>query len=251
MTEQPKTIQNVIVVVAMASEARPFVEHLDLEPNTDFFPPEVPFLAYSGSHHGCALTVVTNGVDHVYGSGVDNCGTVPASLVTFLALQKDPDCDLIINAGTCGGFASKGAEIGDVFLTTGVANHDRRIPIPPFIPYGIGKINTIAAPHLVTKHGFKTGICTTGNSLDATEEDRKHMLANDASCKDMEAAAVAWSCQLYKKPYLGVKVVTDIVDGDRATHEEFLENLHKAADSLQMALPKVIEHICGRRFDDL
>lgn len=235
----------------MADEARPFVEHLGLDPSPDFFPPEVPFAAYSGSHHGCALTVVTNGKDSVYGSGVDNCGTVPASLVTFLALQKDPDCDLIINAGTCGGFARKGAAIGDVFLTSAVANHDRRIPIPPFIPYGIGSIDAVPAPHLAAKHGFKTGICTTGNSLDATDEDRTHMLANDASCKDMEAAAIAWACQLYKKPYLGVKVVTDIVDGDRATHEEFMENLHTAAESLQHALPLVIEHICGRRMDNL
>lgn len=235
----------------MADEARPFVEYLGLTTNTTFFPPEVPFVAYSGSHHGCALTVVTNGKDGVYGSGVDNCGTVPASLVTFLALQKDPDCDLIINAGTCGGFARKGATIGDVYLTSAVANHDRRIPIPPFIPYGIGKIDAVAAPHLATAHGFKTGICTTGNSLDANDEDNQHMLANDATCKDMEAAAVAWSCQLYKKPYLGVKVVTDIVDGDRATEEEFMENLHKAAVSLQSALPKVIEHVCGRSIDDL
>jgi len=41
----------------------------------------------------------------------------------------------LINAGTCGGFRRKGAAIGDVFLTTAVANHDRRIAIPGFTSY--------------------------------------------------------------------------------------------------------------------
>jgi 5'-methylthioadenosine nucleosidase len=77
------------------------------------------------------------------------------------------------------------------------------------------------------------------------------METNDASCKDMEAAAIAWSCKLFQIPYLGVKVVTDIVDGDRPTQEEFLEHLHTAAASLQRALPQVIEHVCGRPMHDL
>jgi 5'-methylthioadenosine nucleosidase len=245
------TTKSVLIVVAMEAEAAPFVEHLKLEQNDDFFPPQVPFLAFSGTHEGCSLTVVTNGKDELHGTGVDNCGTVPASLVTFLSLQKDSTFDLVVNAGTCGGFERMGARIGSVFLTTAVANHDRRIPIPPFIPYGIGKLDSIPAPKLAALHSFQTGICTTGNSLDKTKEDDEMMLSNDASVKDMEAAAVAWSCGLFGKPYLGLKVVTDIVDGDRPTHEEFMENLQRAADSLQAALPKVIEHVCGRVKSDL
>ena len=33
-------------------------------------------------------------------------------------------------AGTAGGFRSRGAAIADVFVSTGMVNHDRRIPIP-------------------------------------------------------------------------------------------------------------------------
>ena len=32
--------------------------------------------------------------------------------------------------GTAGGFKRKGAAIGDAFISTQIANHDRRIPIP-------------------------------------------------------------------------------------------------------------------------
>jgi 5'-methylthioadenosine nucleosidase len=77
------------------------------------------------------------------------------------------------------------------------------------------------------------------------------MEANRASVKDMEAAAVAWSSSLFDKPYLGVKVVTDIVDGNVATPDEFMENLHTAAARLQDALPKIIEHACGRTRIDM
>ena len=39
----------------------------------------------------------------------------------------------------------------------------------------------------------------------------------------MEAGAIAYVCEQLKIPYLGVKSITDIVDGGRVTAEEFLE----------------------------
>ena len=145
----------------------------------------------------------------------------------------------------------KGAEIGDVFLTTSVANHDRRIPIPDFVPFGIGKLETVNAKVLAETYNYKMGICTTGNSLDKTDKDDELMQANDASVKDMEAAAIAWACELHKVPFLGVKVVTDIVDGGVPTQDEFLENLHAASKSLQDALPKVLDYVCGKTYSEL
>ena len=110
----------------MEAEAKPFVEHLGLKDVTaDFFPSTVPFQAYQGPHKDATVTVVTNGKDHVYSTGVDNCGTVPAALAAFLALQTLTDVDLLINAGTAGGFGRMGGQIGDVYLTTAVAHHDR------------------------------------------------------------------------------------------------------------------------------
>lgn len=41
------------------------------------------------------------------------------------------------------------------------------------------------------------------------------MISNEAGCKDMEVATIAWSCNLFDVPYLGIKVVKDIVDGDK------------------------------------
>lgn len=244
-------ISNVVIAIAMKDEASPFVRKLDLQPEPTIFPPNTPFLAYTGSYRQCQVTVITNGRDSVYGTGVDNVGTVPAALATYLALQKIENADIVINAGTCGGFRRKGAEIGDVFLTTAVTNHDRRIPIPEFAPYGIGRIENMDVSKLALHLGVKTGVCTTSNSLDFHAVDARHMQENDASVKDMEAAAIAWSCELHHTPYFGVKVVTDIVDGEIPSQEEFLENLHTAAHSLQESLPIVMEYICGRTHEEL
>ena len=186
------------------------------------------------------------------GTGVENVGTVPASVATFLALQNlKGEADLVINAGTCGGFKAKGAEVGDVFITTASANHDRRIPIPPYSAYGVGRLESTQAGSLAEAINAKMGVCTTSNSLDKHDVDVKLMKENDASVKDMEAAAIAWSCALHNTPHFGVKVVTDIVDGDQPTEEEFLENLSSAAKSLQESLPKVIEFVCGKQHDEL
>jgi 5'-methylthioadenosine nucleosidase len=244
------------VAIAMEAEAQPFVDHLDLKKvDTVFDASAVPFVAFQGTGYGGdeshKITVVTNGKDAVYQTGVDNCGTVPAALAVFCALQALPDVDIVINAGTCGGFRRMTAEIGNVFVTSGVAHHDRRIPIPVFTPYGVGALpadHPLTVEHLAQEYQWKTGICTTGNSLDKTDEDDKHMLANNAAVKDMEAAAIAWTCALgtKKTPFLGIKVVTDIVDGEHPTQDEFMANLAAASASLQEALPKVIEYLLGK-----
>jgi 5'-methylthioadenosine nucleosidase len=84
------------------------------------------------------------------------------------------------------------------------------------------------------------------------EHNRKILLLDitpyvtDASVKDMEAAAIAWTAALSDTPFIALKVVTDIVDGDRPTEVEFFENLATAATSLQVMIPKVVEFVVGK-----
>lgn len=145
----------------------------------------------------------------------------------------------------------QGAAIGDVFLGTAVINHDRRIPLPSFNKYGIGYSLCPPAPALVAELGLKQGVVSSGNSLDYTDRCMDTMKEHDAAVKDMEAAAVAWAAALFHVPLLCVKAVTDIVDGGRPSHEEFLENLHAAAASLQRTLPLVLSFMSGRTAAEL
>jgi len=52
----------------------------------------------------------------------------------------------------------------------------------------------------------------------------------------MEAAAIADTAALFGTPFIAIKVVTDIVDGDMPTQDEFLANFAAAAASLQEAV---------------
>ena len=82
-------------------------------------------------------------------------------------------------------------------------------------------------------------------------QDMEMMLSNDAVVKEMEAAAIAWVAELSNTPFFALKVVTDIVDGDQVTQDEFLANLHTAATTLQEKLLAVITFVAGKPLSDL
>ena len=233
----------------MEAEAQPSVDKLGLKRDESLgLAPHCPAVGFSGTvvaESGASLEVVLvcNGKCKEF--GVDNVGTVPAALTAFAAINAVKP-DLVINAGTCGGFKAVGGAIGDVYVSTSVANHDRRIQLPGFTEYGVGKYGCHPAPAVKSAVGGKDGVVSTGNSLDWNEDDMRLMKANGATCKEMEAAAIGWACSLSGTPFFCLKAVTDIVDGDRPTHEEFLENLGRAAQALQGAMVAAVGAIAGR-----
>lgn len=261
----------------MEAEATPFIEHLQLQKIDDYFPSHLPFLAYRGlypdnSSSNTQVTVITNGKDAVYGTDACNVGTIAASTITMLALQKEGlenDDDVVfVNAGTAGGFARHGAAIGDVYLVTAFTFHDRRIPIPGYDTYGMGQTGSTLNVAALLEHynnnnnnndiHWKSGICTTGDSLDKTAECDAIMEQSQATVKDMEAAAIAWVVALHNNngkaqnvKFTSLKVVTDIVDGNQPTHEEFLANLQTASEQLQRALPLLLDYIASKDVSEL
>jgi 5'-methylthioadenosine nucleosidase len=62
----------------------------------------------------------------------------------------------------------------------------------------------------------------------------------------MEGTGIAWVAALAQVPLVCVKVVTDIVDGDFPSQDEFLQNLSAAAESLRVSLPRVVRYIAGK-----
>ncbi|KAL6526035.1 Mutanase [Orobanche hederae] len=183
-------------------------------------------------------------------SGVDSVGTVSVSLLTYASIQSlQPD--VIINAGTAGGFKAKCASVGDVFLASHVAFHDRRNPLPMRDIYCIGLRQAFATPNLAKELNLKVGKLSTGNSLDMSQQDATGIIANDATTKDMEGAAVAYVTDLLKVPTIFLKAVTDIVDGDKPTAEEFLRNLDTVTAALDHAATQVVDYINGKTLSDL
>lgn len=244
-----KPISKVLFVVAMQSEALPLVESLQLKQDDgSIFPQGVPWVRYYGIHEGLEVNLVVPGKCLIF--GVDNVGTVPGALVTYASTQAlQPD--LIINIGMAGGFKAKGAKIGDAFVATEVANHDRRIPIPILDKYGIDARSSVSTPNLVRTLQLKEGKLSTGNSLDMTPQDEDMIKSNDASVKDMEGAAILYVANLLSTPAILLKVVTDIVDGDRPTSEEFLENISAASVVLLRTSVQILDFVKGKQLNDL
>ncbi|KAJ1283593.1 hypothetical protein BS78_03G139900 [Paspalum vaginatum] len=244
-------ISKVLIVMAMEAEAMPLVNNFKLveaPAHESTFPKGAPWLRYHGNYKGVHIDLVRPGKDIVY--GVDSVGTLPAALLTYSSVQTLKP-DLIVNAGTAGGFNAKGARVGDVYLASGVAFHDRRIPIPAFDMYGVGARKTFGTPNILKELNLKAGKLTTGNSLDMSPKDEEMIRSNDATIKDMEGAAVAYVADMFSTPTIFVKAVTDIVDGEKPTAEEFLMNLIAVTAKLELAVVKVIDFISGKRFADL
>ncbi len=230
-------IKSVAIILAMHDEAKPLIHCLNLKsaPKLDSCLPMEVFISDDKK-----IILAINGVDPHF--NVDCIGTQPAAITTTLIIREYQP-DLIISAGTAGAFKNKGAAIGDVYVSKQIAFHDRRIALPGFDKYGQCIIETPEGIAIAEKLHFKTGNITSGNSLDAPEQDLKTIQEMNGEIKEMEAAATAWIARLYGKKVFAVKSVTDLIDNEKPTEEEFMENLHMASAALKDGLLAIIPEV--------
>lgn len=228
----------ILLIMAMHDEAEPLLSKLALKDNGRLNP-NYTIEHYSGQISGHTIDLIVNGKCSVY--KVDQIGTQVSTLCAHIGIQEFKP-NIILNAGTAGGFLSDNAKVGDVYLSYPVINyHDRRINIPDFKEYGIGQYPAYNCTSIAKDICLRTGIVTTGNSLDYTEQDMAMIKSYNGVVKDMEAAAIAWVAQQHGLPFLAIKSITDIVDGEHPTEKEFIKNLHIASESLARQTVKVID----------
>ena len=237
----------IAVVMAMASEASPILTQLDARAIPAI--PLMPFKFFEANRNGCRVIISVNGRDKRH--GVDSIGTEAAALNTyFVADRYNPD--LLISAGTAGGWMHQGTEIGDVFVSDQkFVHHDRRIAIPGLDEYGIGSYPAVPAAGLAQALNLKLGVVTTSNSLDENDDDRRLSAASGGVVKEMEAAAVAYVGEMMAIPVMGLKAITDLVDHHTATADQFNANLITASRRLAEKLLQVIDFCAPRAIADL
>lgn len=240
-------MKRIVIVMAMGAEAAPVLERLGAAPMVATEP--LSFAWHRAVRLGCEVIVAVNGRDARH--DVDTIGTQPAALNAYLVAARHRP-DLLVTAGTAGGWARSGGCVGDVYLSADrFVYHDRRIALPGYGAYGVGGYPAVRADALARVLGFKRGIVTTGNSLDETDDDRRMIEASGARVKDMEAAAVAWVGELLDVPVLAVKAITDLVDSHAGTVEQFEANLAMASRRLCDALVAVVDWCAPRSVADL
>lgn len=230
---------NILIYIAMQSEADPIIDGLSLLEQHNLLPPALPMRSYTGKDEHHQYLLVSSGLSAKH--EVDNIGSEAAAVGLQAALSVY-DADLVINAGTAGGFAQRGAAIADVYLGTGtVCYHDHRIDLPKFDAYGVGDYACVNTDKLAQKLGLKQGRISTGCSLGMTAEDLAQMQKNQADCKEMEAAALAWIASLHKTPFLPIKAITDLLDVEVDTPEQFMANLTRSNLALKEVLINVLK----------
>ncbi len=190
-----------------------------------------------------------NGVDVVLlQSGI---GKVAAAIGTSLLLSEYQP-DVVINTGSAGGFDST-LNLGDVVISTEVRHHDADVTA---FGYEMGqmagqpaafmadeKLMDVAEKALTQmddKHAVRGLICT-GDAFVCTAERqafiRKHFPSVIAV--EMEASAIAQTCQQFKVPFVVVRAISDVAD--KESPMSFEEFLPLAAQSSSEMVIKMVE----------
>lgn len=246
-TDLRRPVSTIAVVMAMRDEAAPVVAALGA----------VSMAAPTGRVHewyearrgGIRVVVAVNGVEPRH--GLDGIGVEPAVLNTAAVLDHVQP-DLVVSAGTAGGWASRGGAIGTLYLAhPHVVRHDRRIPLAGFDRYGVGEFPVVPMRGVAAVLGAVPGVVTTGGSLDESPEDRRMIESSGAVAKDMEAAAVAYVCELYGVPCSALKAITDLHDVPVSSAEQFTANLAMASSRVADAVVQFVDAVAGRSLDEL
>lgn len=237
-------IQRIVILVAMLEEALPMLEVLRLTEQALGLNPALQLRSFSGTVNGHRIDLVVNGAESAL--GVARVGTEFATLSTYEVIQKlSPDT--IISAGTAGGYADKGARVGDVYLSSKhFCFHDRQIPLSPeYIAYSRGRYPCLEAPSIARALNLKTGVISSGNSLTVSASDQATIIELGSVAKEMEVAAIANVARLFGVRVLAVKAITNLAGVEANAAEQFETNFRLATTELANVLPQVITHLLG------
>jgi 5'-methylthioadenosine nucleosidase len=67
----------------------------------------------------------------------------------------------------------------------------------------------------------------------------------------LQGAAVAYVADMFSTPTIFVKAVTDNVDGEKPTAEEFRQNLVAVTAALDQVVTEIVDFISGKCISDL
>ncbi|HSW92746.1 MAG TPA: hypothetical protein VLJ15_00150 [Gammaproteobacteria bacterium] len=243
-------IQKIMLLVAMNKEAQPIIQQMkmkEIEHKIDVF---LPIKAYEADVEKGKIILVVSGkcVSH----GVDRIGTQGLNLVAWEAL-KTFNPDILINAGTAGGFQKNGSMPGDVYVSTeAIKYHDRLFhPDMHFLNYGVGSYKCLPIPFIAKRLGLKEGVISTGASLLSSQQENDQMNRNNAAVKEMEAAGIAEVAQMRGVSFVGLKIVTDLVDTHECPQNQFTNNFDKLIIHLADKVQKLCAILMGQEIENL
>ena len=242
MSLATKNNPHIVLCFAMYDEAKALIQKTGVIENTQLFHSKLPQRIFQGKYKDFSLSIVTSGTDTRY-DNVDNIGCEAAVLSAYESIRiLTPD--LVISAGTAGGFSKRGAVIGKVYLShQSIFFHDRHVPLPGFQESAIGAYPCVDAIELAKQLNLDVGTISSGSSLQKSSSDIDLIEKYGAIAKEMEAAAIAWVSMLFNTPFLAVKSITNIVDENNKSEEAFLGNFDLACVSLTNTIIQLLNKL--------
>ena len=228
--------------MAMEEEAAAVREVLPFSEPPIILEAGLPPVAWTTDLEDLNLVLVVNGSDPVF--DVASFGSDASTLSTYLSIKHFAP-HLVLSVGVAGGFRSRGAEIGSVYVSTdSVRYFDRRVSItePNYHDYAIGFYPVVDASKMIQSLGFCSGVVVTGGSFENSMTDEEHIREHGAAVIEMEAAAVAKMSMLMNRPFLAVKSVVNFEE-DPAFAEQFGANFNTATRSLAGALQQIVRYL--------
>ena len=150
--------------------------------------------------------------------------------------------DIIISSGCAGGNGDD-INVQDVVVSTQLAYHD--VYCGAAIGQSVyGQVQGLPArfdadPHLLEvaiKTGAKPGLIVTGDWFVDSKEKMREIVGHfpEAKAVDMESAAIAQACYIYKVPFISFRVISDIPlrDTDASQYHNFWDTI--AQNSFQV-----------------
>lgn len=168
-------------------------------------------------------------------------GKVNAAIQTVeMIRQYKPD--VIISSGCAGGNGDD-INVQDVVVSTQLAYHD--VYCGTAIGHSVyGQVQGLPArfeadPYLLERArltGAKPGLIVTGDWFVDSKEKMREIIGHfpEARAVDMESAAIAQTCYIYKVPFISFRVISDIPlrDTDASQYHDFWNTI--AENSFQV-----------------
>ena len=222
-----KTIKNgLAIIVAMECEAESVLSSLGGAEEAEIGGRKVFFS--SGGTSPRAVVV----------SGIGKTRAASATEFAILALGAKS----VLNAGLCGGFGGN-VEIGGVYEVDKAAEYD--FDLSAFNGGRIAVKDGRQSPFvkLSTEGIFPARSLATGDRFTDADDDHD-FISNTLGCslRDMEGAAVAFTCETAGVECRALKCVSDVADA-RSMTGQYLENKRKCLDSLSRAVAPFLDRI--------
>ena len=242
-------INNLCFLMAMGQEAKPIIETLGLVESETALRSELPMRCFQKTIGNLNISLVIAGIDNRH--LVDYIGSEAATLMAYEAITRLKP-DLLISAGTAGGFAKNGASIGTVYVSEEhFVYHDRHVPLPGFDQSSVGKYPAAKVSRLAKNLHLKQGVISTGSSLEKNDKDIIVIDEHNAVAKEMEAAGIAWVAMLFEVPMMALKSITNLLDEDNKSESEFVNNLAYSSKCLHDKVLELIDYLQNKTLEDL